>query len=183
MIRKQRRSKTVSFRIDAELEGALRDQASQKGLSLNSYVNSLFRKCVELTPILEQLTFIFVPKQLLVEILRHIDEKTLTSLASDIVAPSLKEIAYSLRGKADLEALRTIIEAFTKHGQTHAIPSQWKNGEEVILIIQHEISRQLSILVGETIKTYVKDLGMHAEYEVTRNATILTIRTKNKGTP
>ncbi len=170
------KAKTVSFRFAPEFERALRTQAAKRGMMLNAYVVDSLRVGVEWGPVYEKFEFLHMGKQTLVALLEHIEEKDLLGIASETTGSLMKELSHALYGAANLDAFRQLMNLFAKYQYSWQTSySHYANEHTEHYNIRHGICRRWSIFLGELFKTYLEQLGLEAKYEVTNDATLLTV--------
>ncbi len=173
------KAKTVSFRFAPEFESALRTQAAKRGMMLNAYVVDSLRVGLEWGPVYEKFDFLHIGKQTLVALLEHIEEKDLLGIASETAESLMKELSHALYGAVDLDSFRRLMDLFAKYQYSWPTSySHYANEHTERYNIRHGICRRWSIFLGELFKTYLEQLGYEAKYEVTNDATILTVLKK-----
>ncbi len=169
------RRKTVSFRFAPEFESALRTQAAKRGMMLNAYVVDSLRVGLEWGPVYEKFDFLHIGKRTLVALLEHIEDKDLLAIAYE-TAPRLKELSHALYGAANFDAFRQLMGLFAKYQYSWPTSyTHYANEHTEHFVIRHGICRRWSIFLSELFKTYLEQLGFEAKYEVTNDATILTV--------
>jgi hypothetical protein len=118
---------------------------------------------------------------MLAAFLEEIDEGKLAAVARRLYPYRLKDLAFALHGKADLQGLRRVLELATKYEYTSPVSYSWREDSEGSQIfLRHGISAKWSIFLGEGIVSYLESIGLSASYERTVNSIKLTIPRKSR---
>ncbi len=174
-------SVTMSFRVNPRLRSTLQKEAARKHVSLNAYGSDALNRSVEWFTLVEKFDFIQLSASILASILEEMDEQKLAAVARRTYPDRLRDLAYALNGKADLHALRRVLELMARYQYTLPVSYSWRedsNGSQIFL--RHGISAKWSIFLGEGILSYLDNIGLNASYEWTVDSIKLTIPRKSR---
>ena len=179
------RLKTISLRIPEDLESAVRSEAARKKMTVSSFIIKALSVGlpggVELGPRFEPFDFVRVFRPLIVSMLKQLTDKQIQSIANESLFPLLKEAAITNYSSANMSALRSMVDMLARY--IHSWPVSVTHFEDDTgehFLVWHGVSQEWSKLTGETMKTYVQQLGLDSKYEATPNATIFTVPSKKK---
>ena len=174
------RLRTISLRIPEDLENAVRSEAARKRMTVSSYIIRALSVGlpggVELGPRFEPFDFVRIFRPLIVSILKRLTNKQIQSIADEALLPLLKEAAITNYSSANIDALRSLVDKLARY--IHSWPvsvTHFEDDKGEHFLVWHGVSPEWSRLTGETMKKYVQQLGLDAQYEATPNATIFTI--------
>jgi hypothetical protein len=171
-----RASENISFRIRTDQLSALRQEAKEKRISLNTLVTQIFDTYVNYASNAAKAGMIPFSRKSIILLLDGYEEEEIRSKAIQIVEDDGKDIALQLRGKYDFETLVGILDSWLK---ATGFPYRHSNDVETNkhnFIIQHNMSRKFSVLAAEGMKIFFGSLiTKGVEYSITDNTIAITI--------
>jgi hypothetical protein len=131
--KKRQPSVLRTFRLSSALDEALAKEAEEKKIGKNALVVSILSKHKEWDSIVEKFSYLTVPPEMVVMLVRSLDKDTVTSVAKTVS----KKVASSLPlwyGTADLTSLLDYFETSVKYSGARLPQRIEKKGKEVRII-------------------------------------------------
>lgn len=170
-IQKGKKTSTVSFRINEEYDKALRSEAGEKKLSLNTLVNQIFGEYVEWNKYVKRFGTIILSKEAFKLLLESLGNDKINTLAIDIASKAPKEFILFKWKEIDHSNVISFIKLFFDHcgyGQYDYQVTETKINK---FSIRHELGKKGSIFLDAYVKTVVKDtLGIDCQTIITDNS-------------
>ena len=147
----------LSCRIDKSVYDQLMDDASKKGISLNSLVGSIAKHHITWKRYADEIGFVPITKRMLGKIFKHLDEKSIEQIAKDLGGTVPKELLFLTFDKMNFENLMQILEinalrfGVVKHTEKDGVHS---------INIHHGISENFSHFLAAAHQSLANDLSM-----------------------
>ncbi|MEM2760861.1 MAG: hypothetical protein QXU32_11085 [Nitrososphaerales archaeon] len=169
----KKRTRSVSYRIDASVLEELSKEAATNETSVNILVNQVLRKFIEFDRYQLYLGIIPVPKQLLIEMISKYDDREIKFMAERTFR-ILKDAVLFMRKERDFDAYLYVLGRYVK---VAGIASDLKIDENRnTLVVQHDMGLKWSEFVKELLTIIIENLTeQRADFELTESSVILRI--------
>ncbi len=105
-----KKSSNLSSRIEVEMYEKLVEGAKGKGISLNSFVNSIMKRYMEWDQYSEEMRLIPITKRTLKKIFRTMDDATIKKISRDVGDTVPQELIYLSYDRFDFKNLMKMVE-------------------------------------------------------------------------
>ena len=150
-------STSLSCRIDQEIYDALVEDASKKGISLNSMMNNIAKHHITWKRHADEIGFVPITKRMLGKIFHHLDEDTITQLAKEIGGTVPRELFFLNYDEMSFTNLMNVLEInanrFGSVKHVIANPSHTLN-------IHHGINKKFSQFLAESHQTLADEMSL-----------------------
>lgn len=184
------KTRSVTFRLDANVIDELQNEADAKDMSLNVLVNQILRRYVNWDRYEVNIGMMPVPKLMLSAL---IDESVAIAIKSgmnqmdieryrDQIIQDAAQIAFSIvkesvlymKKQYNLWAVLSVLQEYMK---VSGIKSDHNiEGRKHIFLVQHELGESWSLFTKELLRLIFNELAQaRAEIRVTRNTTIAEV--------
>lgn len=155
--KKTKPSSSLSCRIDQEIYVALIEDASKKGISLNSLMNNIAKHHISWKRYADEIGFVPITKRMLGKIFDYIDEDQITQLAKEIGGTVPRELLFLNYDKMSFENLMNILEInANRFGSVKHV----KGNPSHTLNIHHGINKNFSRFLAESHQTLADELSI-----------------------
>ncbi|WP_316504667.1 hypothetical protein [Nitrosopumilus sp.] len=153
-------STSLSCRIEQEVYDALVEDASKKGISLNSLMNNIAKHHITWKRYADEIGFVPITKRMLGKIFHNLDEDTITQLAKEIGGTVPRELLFLNYDKMSFENLMNILEInANRFGSVkHIIANPFHT-----LNIHHGINKKFSHFLAESHHTLADEMSLKLE--------------------
>jgi len=147
----------LSTRIDKIIYDQLVDDATKKGISLNSLMNSIAKHHITWKRYADEIGFVPITKRMLGKIFKYLDEESIEKIAKDLGGTVPKELLFLSYEKMNFENMMQILEinalrfGIVKHNE--------KDGKHS-LNIHHGISKEFSHFLACAHQSLADDLSL-----------------------
>jgi hypothetical protein len=184
------KTRSVTFRLDANVIDELQNEADAKDMSLNVLVNQILRRYVNWDRYETKIGMMPVPKLMLstlidesvavakrsgvneAEIVRY--KNQIVQDAAQIAFSMMKDSVLYMKKQYNLWAVLSVLQEYMKVSgikSDHTI-----EGRKHIFLVQHELGESWSLFTKELLHLIFNELGQaRAEIKVTRNTTIAEV--------
>ncbi len=174
-----KKTETLSFRIDSEIVEKLRQEADQKDVTINTLLNQIIKQHIDWHSIAHKAGFIAVRGALITRLLDEIgDEKKIRLIAADLAKSSNKDLLLALKDRYDVQAALAFIESWLKIAgfpYKHDILSN--NSSVHRFMIHHNMGRRWSVYLSELYRNLFQELNANEICaDVTNNTLTFTIK-------
>ncbi len=168
-----RKTQSVSYRLDAKVLEEIIREASVRETSANTLVNQVLRRFVEFDRYQQHLGTLPVPKQLLMDMINGYDDREIKSFAERAFR-ILRDSVLFMQRRQDLSAFLNVLEEYTK---VAGIASDHRiNGSKHTFVIQHDMGLKWSEFTKELLSMIFEKLAdKRANFEITESCVIATI--------
>ena len=146
----------LSCRLDKAVYELLLDEATKKGISLNSLVNSITKKHTSWEKNGEQIGFVPISKRTVRQIFNDLETNQIKSLAIDIESSMLRDLIMLIFNSNNFATFMSVIEMW---GSKFGALRHDVKGSMHIITIYHEINEKFSDYIEELHKAMAKDFG------------------------
>ncbi len=149
----KKKTTTITFRIDEEIDNKLRKIAGDKNLSLNTLANQILGNYVQLERYMEKFGVLMMSQDAFLSILDILDEKQIIQLASDIGSKEPKEFILFKWKDMNSELVSDFITIYFEHCGYGTCDLE-KTESEIAISIHHKFGTK-----GTTfLKTFLESL-------------------------
>jgi hypothetical protein len=157
----------------------LRQEAKEKGISLNTLANQIVDSYVNYTSGASKAEILPVHRKVLVRLLEGYSEDELKAIAEQVQKETTIDIALQLRGKYDFEALLDIFESWLKATGFPYRRNKDAENNRHNFIIRHNMGRKYSFFAAEFMKATFEPLATKkVECSITDNSIAITVEGK-----
>ncbi|MGI0010965.1 MAG: hypothetical protein ACREAE_06170 [Nitrosopumilaceae archaeon] len=144
----------------------LSEDSLNKGISLNSLVNSIFKRYLAWEKYADEIGFIPLSKQAVRLIFSNLDQKTTNKIATDIGRTIPRELTFLMFNRLDFSSIMSMIEiSCTRFGiLKHDITDSRHN-----LTLYHGVSKEFSQYVAWVFESMAEDLSLKLKVNNTDN--------------
>lgn len=146
---KKEQTKTVSYRLPANLVKELETEAMQKAVSTNVLVKQILEKHIEWDRYEDKIGIIPVPKTILSSLGINLEGEDINMIV-DLIKPVIKDNVMFIKGKYDLKRCIETLEDFMRASgmkSDHRIEGSLHH-----FIIQHELGKSWSLFTEQLLK-------------------------------
>ena len=151
------KSVNLSTRIDKIVYDQLVEDATKKGISINSLMNSIAKHHITWKRYADEIGFVPITKRMLGKIFKYLDEEDMEKIAKDLGGTVPKELLFLTYDKMNFDNLMQILEinalrfGVVKHTELDGVHS---------LNIHHGISENFSHFLASAHKSLADDLSL-----------------------
>jgi len=155
---KNKKTTTLSLRIDSELYEKLKNESDEKTISINSLVIGTIQKYIAWDIFAKELGFTSISKQTVSMLCEQIPEEKLKEIAKDSGFGIMQELLILMFGRIDFMTIVEIIKIRASlQGMVH---HRINPNEEHILTIHHGISQKFGNFLAEIFKTIAEEYNI-----------------------
>ncbi len=174
-----KKTETLSFRIDSEIVEKLRQEANQKDITINALLNQIIKQHIDWHSIAHKAGFIAVRGALITRLLDEVgDEKRIKLIAADLAKSSNKDLLLALKDKYDVAAALGFVESWLKitgFPYKHDISSSSSDIHR--FMIHHNMGRRWSVYLSELYRNLFQELNVTEIYtDITNNILTFTVK-------
>ena len=148
---------TLSSRIDPDIYEKLTEGAESKGISVNSHVNSIFKKYLIRDQFYENMGLVPLTKRTLKKIFRTMDDQTIKKIACDVGGTVPQELIYLSSDRFDFQNLMKMIENSDSRFGTVKYTA---NESTYNINILHGVCENFSKFLAETHQSLAEQLSL-----------------------
>jgi len=159
----------TSFRIDPEILNKLNTEAEKAEISLNSFVNQIFKQHVDWHSAAAEAGIGTIFKPMLKLILNQLDDNQIRNLAKKIAKEEGKDFIMTLSHEYNVERAVELIEIWlkvVKYPYSHD-----KDGTEHRFYIHHDMGGKYSIYLASLYENVLEEFKMvKSEFKIDENS-------------
>ena len=172
---KGKKTSTVSFRINKDYDEALRSEAEEKKVSMNTLVNQIFGEYVDWNKYVKRFGTIILSREAFKLILESLDNDKIITLAIDIAAKAPKEFILFKWKEIDQSHVIGFIKMFFDHCGYGQYDHQVTESKVNKFSIRHELGKKGSIFLKTYLESVVRDtLGVKCQSIITDNSVTIS---------
>lgn len=171
---RKRTTEHASFRIDSSMLENLKKISKEQKLSLNTYVNQVFGSHLSWDLHAHEVGWVVMLKSPLKEIIKNIDKQTIKTIAKNAAESGAKEIAFSMRGRYDIDEWISILKDRARSSGFSI--KEYNDVAEIRLVMYHEMGENWSVFFETYYYTIFDELGSNVKSEHTENSILLEIK-------
>jgi len=162
----KKNSTTISSRLDTQTYHALVNDAENKGISINSLINSIIKRHLLWDRFAEEMGLIPLTKRTLKKIFRTMDEEEIKKIAKDVGGTIPQELIYLSYDTFDFPNLMKTIEiSDSRFGKVN---THVKDDIHSINIL-HGVCENFSLFLSETHQVLADSLDLKCNIEHSDN--------------
>ena len=150
----KRKTRTMTFRIDLNIESALAQESRRLGTSLNSLVNHVLERYVASGSLSDQLDLVPVSKDLLRELFGLADKKTISQIGARLAETSGREHILFLFQQLNLSTVLRYLDIWRSYydGSQHR-----QEGKTHFFTVRHDVNINFSTFIKEYVTTMIQN--------------------------
>jgi hypothetical protein len=162
-----KRSESITFRLDSLILNKLRNEANQKDLSINTLVSQIIKQHTDWHSNAAKAGFISVRRGLIIKLLEKLSEQDIIAIAEDI-AKSSKDFILLLKNQYNIESTLDFIETWIRiSGYPYRHEVSYTRHS---YILQHDMGRKWSLYLLELYRHLFEEFGLAKSYfDITDN--------------
>jgi hypothetical protein len=172
---REKRSTSLTFRLDEGIVKKLRDEAQRQGISLNSFVNQALKNYLEWHIFEPKVGFVPIVKPVVEELFAALSEEQINKIAANSGKQEFENSVYFMKGKIDLDSFLSWFEARMKYSSIQVSHTFDVNSRMHTYVIKHDISENWSLYLKQLIE-YIFNKVLEKKVEVTTSHTTLTFK-------
>jgi hypothetical protein len=172
-------TESATFRIDSDSLAALKKEAEQREVSLNTFVNQILRRFVQWDMHSSKAGMMQVPRQLLVDIIDTMDEKTITTMAAKHARDVMRTVVLFLKNRYDAPSFLTVFEDWMK---VSGIPYRHEGTSDyAVYVMQHELGIKWSLYFKIFVEKILESFKMKVlEFDISEKTLSFKIESKTE---
>lgn len=167
--RYQKKSESVTLRLDKDVLDRLKGEANDKQISFNTLSNQIFKQHLDWHAHAAKAGFITVRKGLIVNMLENMSEQEIVEKAEYIAKKESKNFILMLRNEYNIASALEVLETWIKisgYSYRHEI-----RGSELSYIIQHDMGRKWSLYLSKLFGFIAEDFELpRVDFDLSENA-------------
>ena len=188
VLRPQKKSRSITFRLDTFVVDELQREANQTEISLNVFVNKILKKYVEWGRYEYKLGLMPVPKNFFSSLIQEtirlsesngisVDPYTekLIKYSAEVAFYNIKESVILMKKKFDLWSVLSVLHQYM---DVSGITSDHRveSGKKHIFVIQHELGEYWSLFAKELLTLIFYNIAnVRAEIQITEKSIIAEV--------
>ncbi len=161
-----------SLRVWSQLDAILREDAKQRGISVNALVNTILRKYVEWDRYVEKYPFSFLPREWLKEILAVVAETDLIRIGQDLGGTLPKDLLAVWFPKVGLDTLVEYAERLSRYAGNGQSEMRI-DGNDFTWVYYHDLGQKWSEYQASFRREELRTtLGIAPDVETTKSSVI-----------
>ena len=155
--------KALTIRLDPDLLKMAENQCAKRNVSMNTFVNQIFRNYKDWSSIAGKAGLVPVDRELLISLLENIDEKKLLAISNEVVqSKQTQEKVIFFKGKFDSEACFQVLELWLEAGGfqfKHEVMEE-DDGTLHTFCMQFNMGRKFSLFMSSKIDNIFRQIGV-----------------------
>ena len=148
----------LSCRIGKPEYDLLVTEARNKGTSLNSLVNSIFKRYLAWEKTSDEIGFIPLSKRTITQIFDCLSEKEIKDIAKDIGKTIPRELTFLMFNKIDFISIMSMIEIYSSR---FGVLKHEITGSRHDLTLYHGITKKFSQYLASVMESMAEDLSLN----------------------
>ena len=167
-------TKTITFRIDGDIIDRLTSEAQRREITLNKFVNQIFRNFLEWDMLQSQAGLIPVAKPVLAEVFKKMDQQEVINLAKQVGKSTMHNIILFMKQKIDIVSFLSWLEIWTKKNSTSGF-SRTKENDTDICIMKHDLGENWSLYHKTVLEAIFNEI-FHRPIDITISGDTLVFK-------
>jgi hypothetical protein len=138
-----KKTSTMTFRIEDDVLGILRDESDRHQVSLNNFINQLLKRFVEWDMYKPKVGMIPIAKPIVVELFNKLSKEEISKMAHDVGKNVIYDIALFMKNRMDLDSFLSWFETRMNSSLTETNHSI-QNGFHAY-VLKHELGENWSL--------------------------------------
>lgn len=172
-------TESATFRLDSEMLDALKREAGQREISLNTFVNQIVKRFVQWDMHSSKAGMMHVPKPLLIDIIEKLDEKQISDMAAKHGMDVMRTVVLFLKNRYDAPSFLRVFEDWMK---VSSIPYKHsKDSDTEVYVMQHELGLKWSHYFKVFVEKILESFKMKVlQFEVSEKTLSFRIEAEEK---
>ena len=170
----RKQGKTITFRIEGDIIDKLDNEAQRREITLNKFVNQIFRNYLEWDMLQSQAGMVPIAKPVLAELFKEIDGQKIINLAKQVGKSSMQSIILFMKQKIDTVSFLDWLEMWAKKNSTTAFNRILEDNMDVC-IMKHDLGENWSLYHKTILETIFKEI-LYRPIDVTANKDTVIFR-------
>jgi hypothetical protein len=171
-MRRSRKTRLRTFRLEEELDALLQKDAKSKGISVNSLLSIILTKYAEWDRYVEKFNVITMKKESFKTLVSAIDDDKVTDVSQELGDKVPSQFIFFWFKKNTLENYLKYISLICKHGGFAQYEIE-QEGREYTITLIHELGEKWSNFLANWMKAGMKSsIGIVARVDVMQNSVI-----------
>jgi hypothetical protein len=160
-------SESLSLRLNRAILNAIRKEAREKDISVNTLLNQITKQHVQWHSHAATAGFVAVRKQLIMKLINRLDEAEISNIAKEISTQS-KDFVLLLRNEYQLESVLDVIQTWIRISG-YKYKSEMR-GATQLHIVQHDMGKKWSFYLAELFRYMFEELKVRkVDFDTTEN--------------
>ena len=174
---KDRRSNSLTFRLDEDNIARLRAEAQKQGISLNSFVNQVLKSFLDWHIFETKVGFVPILKPVVKELFSKMTKEQIIEMAANTGKEEIQNAVYFMKGNIDLDSFLSWFENRMKNSSIQVSHTFNRNSRMHTYIIKHDISENWSLYLKEIIG-YIFNNVLQKRVEISQSSSMLVFKFK-----
>lgn len=150
------KSSIISVRVDEGVKQKLSSESEMNSVTMNTLISQILRKHVEWDCYAEDVGLVFLTKPFLREVLKEVDEDTLSNIAVNTCKDAIRDAITFIQGDLNIQTLLKGLDLWFKasHIPFRHITSESNDK----YIIQHELGKKYSIHIINVVNAILNEI-------------------------
>ncbi len=168
-----KKTSTITFRLDEDLEKGLRKEAEEKRITLNALANQIFGTHAEFGQFMKKFGIVEMSKGAFKEILDSLDEKNIINLAKSIGSKEPRDFILFKWKKLTPDSVSEFIKMYFEHCGYGMCDMQREESDNIVSI-HHNFGKKGSIFLKAFLEAIVQStLEKEADVTISENSVSL----------
>src|ERR671914_2897965 len=142
--KKQKKTKTITFRIDSNVMNKIYSNAEQEGISLNTLINQILKRYVEWDMYVGKAGMVSVSKPVVKKLFEELSEEEVINMSKDIAKNAVYNTALFMRSRDKLD-VDSFVSWFLSRMKTCSEITENKEDNTNTYIIKHDMGENWSL--------------------------------------
>jgi hypothetical protein len=169
----QRKTITMTFRIENAILEDLRNEARRNGISLNMLVNKIFKDFVDWYAFDTKIGMVPMPKSVILNLFRSLRKDEVIDIATRIGKMEIYDIALFMKSKVNMDSFMEWIDTRMRNSSMHV--THIVDNNFVVYTMKHNVCLNWS-LYHKIILNLIFDEIIGKDVEIVISETAFTVR-------
>jgi hypothetical protein len=174
---RERRSTSLTFRIEEDNIKKLRAEAQKQGISLNSFVNQVLKSFLEWHIFEAKVGFVPILKPVVKELFANMTKQQIIEIAANTGKAEVPSAVYFMKGKIDLDSFLSWFENRMKNSSIQVSHTFDHSSRIHTYVFKHDICENWSFYLEEIIE-YIFNNVFQKKVEVSISSSMLVFKFK-----
>ena len=166
----------ATFRLRKIALDKLRNDATQKQISLNTLANQIFEQYLDYNANAAKAGLIAFPRVLLIKLMDKLSEDEIVQIAQNIATTHVKEMVLLLKGIYTIESFLAVGESWIR---ASGFPFKHEvSRTRHLYIIQHDLNKKWSLYLSKLFEFVMEDLERKPIFQITNNSIVFEVDTE-----
>src|SRR5919202_3309276 len=174
---RERRSTSLTFRIEEDNIKKLRAEAQKQGISLNSFLNQVLKSLLEWHSFEAKVGFVPILKPVVKELFANVTKQQIIEIAANTGKAEVQNAVYFMKGKIDLDSFLSWFENRMKNSSFQVSHTFDRSSRIHTYVVKHDICENWSYYLKEIIE-YIFNNVFQKKVEVSISSSMLAFKIK-----